>query len=128
MTRDPQPLARITMGRAVPEPEEPPRRHGWWIVPGAVVGILIWIAALTSCAHAEPGCAPYRQAVADLAAGYGERAIMRGLDGRGIAIELLISPAGTWTILAIRPDGIACVVAEGEAAEVVPLPVDERKG
>lgn len=36
-----------------------------------------------------------------------------GLEDRGGMVELFASDAGTWTLIASGPDGMACVVATG---------------
>lgn len=59
------------------------------------------------------GCGAHADVVARLAAKYGEARVGRGLTEGGI-IEVHASEAtGTWTALAITPDGTACVTAAG---------------
>lgn len=64
-------------------------------------------------AIADVQCATHEQAVASLDARYGERQVARGLDDRGVMIEIFASPAGTWTMVIVRPDMTTCVFATG---------------
>lgn len=75
----------------------------------AIAAILL----TTTPAHAEIQCATHDQAVASLDAKYGERQVVRGLDDRGVMIEIFASPKGTWTMVIVRPDMTTCVLATG---------------
>jgi hypothetical protein len=50
---------------------------------------------------------------------YSEEPISMGLSGSGGVIEILVSNAGSWTILITRPTGVSCVVSAGEAWEKI---------
>lgn len=75
------------------------------------------IAALETPARAEspgPVCGERAAMVAALARDYGETPRVRAREARGAIVEIFVSPAGTWTLLATRPDGaISCVVGAG---------------
>lgn len=74
------------------------------------------VAALASDAQAQTPCAPRDQVIAQLEDEYGETRRGVGLQNRGAVVEVYASDAtGTWSILVTRPDGVACLVAAGEA-------------
>ena len=86
---------------------KPCRRAGW----AALI-----LAALTGSADAQSVCAPREHLIARLASEYGETLKGYGLQGDRIVIEIYASDeTGTWTLLATRPDGVACAMAVGEA-------------
>lgn len=83
-------------------------------------------AALVSPAGAAGPCYPRDAIRAHLAERYGERPAGVGLAG-GLLVELLTRPDGaSWTILVIRPDGLACPVAAGEDWKAVNEPAPGR--
>ncbi len=43
-----------------------------------------------------------------------------GQSAAGMVIELFTSPAGTWTLIITRPDGVACLLATGKNWSGVP--------
>lgn len=61
-------------------------------------------------------CAAHADITARLAGGYGERLQARGLLRSGQMLEIWASATGraSWSILVVRPDGIACIVSAGE--------------
>lgn len=65
-------------------------------------------------ASAGPNCAPRDQVVAALAERYGETRQVAGITGDSL-MEVFASPAGTWTLVISRPDGVSCLVAAGDA-------------
>jgi hypothetical protein len=72
------------------------------------------VAAVPIAAYAAGPCYPRDALHAHLAERYGERPAGVGL-AAGQLIELLTRPDGaSWTILVLRPDGLACPVAAGE--------------
>ena len=96
------------------------RRRGW------AFALPLIIAAVPIAAHAGGPCYPRDAIHAHLAERYGERPLGVGL-AAGQLIELLTRPDGaSWTILVIRPDGLACPVAAGEDWTDVSAPAPER--
>lgn len=64
-------------------------------------------------------CAP-RAAILQVAhKNYQEVPVNRGLASSGRMIEVLASPRGTFTLVVISPEGIACIVGDGEAWQAV---------
>lgn len=83
------------------------------------VETLIFIAAasVTAMAYApkalaQDNCAPTEMVHDTLGEQYGESLIFEGLDPRGIA-EIWAGD-NSWSLVITRPDGISCLVAEGQ--------------
>ena len=76
--------------------------------------ILIAFAALglSRPAHAAQ-CGERAVMVIALHDQFGETPRAMGMHDNGALIELFASDAGTWTLIASGPDGMACVVATG---------------
>ena len=93
------------------------------------IAVIVWIFGCASPAEAQAGvvCGVYEQMAAALR-DHGEAPVVRGLDVRGFVAEAWASPAGGWTWISIAADGRACMVAAGEAAEVIALQPEERQG
>lgn len=60
-------------------------------------------------------CAPLASVVERAKTEYGEVPVVRGLERGGLVMTILASPEGSWTMLAVNPMGLACVVATGTA-------------
>jgi len=71
--------------------------------------------APTSSTAGQPICGARDDLVSGLEKKYAETASARGLATAGMMIEVFVSPEGTFTIVATRPDGTACLLAAGEA-------------
>jgi hypothetical protein len=96
------------------------RRRGW------AFALPLIITAAPIGAHAAGPCYPRDAIHAHLAERYGERPLGVGL-AAGQLVELLTRPDGaSWTILVIRPNGLACPVAAGEDWTDVSEPAPER--
>jgi hypothetical protein len=80
-------------------------------------------ALMTAClllsaapAAAQSVCAPREQIIKRLADTYGETRKGYGLQSAQLVVELYASDeTGTWTLIATRPDGVACAMAVGNA-------------
>jgi hypothetical protein len=46
----------------------------------------------------------------------------RGLAADGRLVEIFLAPSGSWSALAARPDGTACLVGAGEAGAILAPP------
>ena len=79
------------------------------------------LAALAPALAAVPKCAPHNEMVALLSAKYKEAPKGLGLVHGTRVVELFVSRAGSWTIVATRLDGKACILAAGKDWEDVPL-------
>jgi len=93
-----------------------------WII---VIGLLVWLvvnfAILQDHAKAQTVCMPRAQFIAFLAEKYGEEPVARGLLASGMVMEMTAAAQrGSWTILFVRPDGIACGMASGDVWTAAP--------
>jgi hypothetical protein len=61
-------------------------------------------------------------ALAGLAATYGEAPRVSALMGPNVLI-ITAAPNGGWTAIEVKPNGESCIVAAGEAFEVMALPI-----
>lgn len=76
--------------------------------------IALAVLAASPVAAQEPQCGPRDPFVKTLADSYGESRVGVGIEARGGLVELYADPDdGSWTLLVVRPDGIACMVSEG---------------
>lgn len=61
-------------------------------------------------------CATHDAVVEKLEGQYGETVVGRGLESETTLYEIWRSPeTGSWTIVLVSPDGVACVMASGAA-------------
>lgn len=68
-------------------------------------------------------CDDRAKVVARLAEKYGEEVQSMGLNASNHVVEIYASEdTGTWTILATRPDGVACLIASGHLWEADAAP------
>ena len=74
-------------------------------------------AAFSFCASASAAqvCAPYESVRRALFEQHGEAVVGTGRDDRELVVQLFATPDGaTWTLVIVRPDGLACLVASGQ--------------
>ncbi|WP_170562756.1 hypothetical protein [Ruegeria atlantica] len=70
-------------------------------------------------AHART-CAPREEVIKRLTETYGERRQGIGIARRGAVMEVFASDhSGSWTITVTLPDGTTCLVASGQAYEMI---------
>lgn len=81
---------------------------------------VLWAPLLTALVllAARPAsaqqCAPAGAMRDWLSGTFGEARVFEGLSAEAMVV-LWLSPAGSWTFVATRPDGVSCIVAAGEA-------------
>jgi hypothetical protein len=93
---------------------------------GRLIALSLAAAVASAPAGAAGPCYPRDAIHAHLAERYGERPVGVGVTA-GQLVELLTRPDGaSWTILVIRPDGLACPVAAGEDWTGVSAPTPGR--
>lgn len=98
------------------------------LVPCLIVTLGL-IAALPTVAQARNACAPRDIVLNRLATTYGETRQSIGLGANNQMVEVFASAeTGSWTITVTRPGGITCLVASGQAFEVLAesLPKPEK--
>ena len=70
--------------------------------------------------QAAPNCAGASDVAQILKEKYGESVFSRALSKRGYVLEMWVNlETGTWTAVVQRSDGLACIVDEGEAFQMV---------
>jgi len=84
-----------------------------------LAGILATTMVTTSSAMAQMVCSERAKFLKHLGDGYSEAPVSMGLASNGSVLEVLASQKGTWTIILTMPNGTSCVVASGEAWEIV---------
>ena len=68
-----------------------------------------------SSAKAAQHCAPRDRVLIQLEKQFEEKVFGRGLATNGkLMIELLVGESGSWTMLASNPNGLSCIMANGE--------------
>ena len=79
--------------------------------------LLMWGVFFATASFAQLACAPYSSVVVKLDQDFGEERQGGGLGGRFV-FEVWASPeTGTWTLLRLDPNGLACVMATGDEWE-----------
>lgn len=65
-------------------------------------------------------CRPYDEVAELLTGGFGEVLLERGLDHRGTMAEWWGNrETGTWSLVTVQPNGVACIPAYGQAFESI---------
>jgi hypothetical protein len=98
---------------------------------GFVVAAATGLFGLATTASAQPPtggrlpCYDYREIARQLGATYHEAPASLWLQSNGNVLQVFTSASsGTWTIVSVLPNGVACVLAAGEnweAVETAPL-------
>lgn len=98
-------------------------------VPTALTSILLAFFAVAgevpraaADAAAIAMCGPRKDVVTQLRESFGEVPTAIALTDFGTLLDLLVSPAGTWTILVTTPNGMGCVLATGRHWEAITAP------
>lgn len=84
----------------------------------ATIGTLLLAAgaeAQTAAPGTLPPCYDYREIARELGTKYEEAPVSLGLQTNGNLLQVFASArSGTWTIVSLMPNGLACVLAAGE--------------
>ncbi|WP_170436065.1 hypothetical protein [Ruegeria arenilitoris] len=84
------------------------------------MGLGIMVLAAQQVQAQTPNCAPRPDVLQRLAETYGETRRGIGMARQGTVMEVFASDdTGTWTITVTLPNGLTCLVAAGEAYEVL---------
>lgn len=95
----------------------------------AALAVATVAATLASAgqAAAQNLCMPRDKIIEVLNTRYAEEPISRGLASGGQMVEVFSSPDGdTWTLLLTAPDGISCMMAEGQGWSSLPQQIVGR--
>ena len=91
--------------------------------------LCVGLLTIASCdVMAQQICAPRAALIQKLESEFQEVPDSIGVTTAGGLFEILVSPAGTWTMLATGPGGISCLVLSGEGFTSVRGPVVKTKG
>lgn len=86
------------------------------------IAAALMTAFLLSAAQAETLCLPEDAMLRSLDHKFGEASYWRGVGFDGsLWLMTRNDETGSWTLLKILPDGNACLMADGEASEVLPV-------
>lgn len=81
--------------------------------------VIAAIAVMASPATGQSICMGYADAVESLYTQHGESIAMSGLvDGGNLIVTFTNPETGDWTMIIVRPDGIACGLAHGASLEL----------
>ena len=83
------------------------------------IAALVVLTGLAVKAQTPP-CIVLTDALAALQQRYGEVPRVSGLASNGSLMIITAGEAGGWSVLLVTPDGQACMVASGDAFEVLP--------
>ena len=88
-----------------------------------MLSAIAFFVTLAPAANAQAACVVRENAVAQLEAGFAQRAVGRGLAPRGAAmVELFVAETGTWTVMVTDTAGRTCIVATGKDwIQIAPL-------
>ncbi len=94
-----------------------------------VITLMIGTIGMLSPAAAEsPQCGPKMAVAKQLAQQFGEVPIVSGISLNN-SMKFFGNPrTGSWSMIFVRPDGIACVLAVGEDMEVSSLAFTQNTG
>jgi hypothetical protein len=90
--------------------------------------ITLTIGMLSPAAAESPQCGPKKAVASQLAQQFGEVPIVSGISLNN-SMKFFGNPrTGSWSMIFVRPDGIACVLAVGEDLEVSSLAFTQNTG
>ena len=90
------------------------------MTPTRLMLLTLPLYALALPAASSPRCGTHEMIVTQLAERYGESRQAIALDGANQVIEVFASDAtGSWTLLVTRADGQSCLLAAGQAFEML---------
>lgn len=78
------------------------------------LALALLLFAFPAFAQQRQLCAPRNALIEKLSQEFGEAPYAGAIDGAGNLMEILTGPKGTWTLLIVRPDKVACIVGSGE--------------
>jgi len=75
------------------------------------ISVMPWLGHVA--AAQQPTCAQHAMLLDLLRSNFFETPVAIGLDEAGRLVEILASPAGTWTVLMTVPGGPTCMITSG---------------
>ena len=83
-------------------------------IRAAALAAFFMSAVLAVPAAGQPICGPRQVLLDNLAKHHNEAPIAIGLAASGQVVEVLVGPAGSWSIVVNNPDGRSCLMGAGE--------------
>lgn len=93
----------------------------------ALLAAAFWAAFFVpaSAGALQLQCVPREALFDSLRASHGEVPAFRGVTAAGALLEVLVGPAGSFTVFFTFPDGLTCPVTTGEGWRDVPQASDD---
>lgn len=85
-----------------------------------LVAAWVLLFAASSAQSQEFICGEYEEIARVLAEQYGEQRRFVGIDATGNLLEMYVAPGGSFTAVLTQPGGPSCLVATGEAGNILP--------
>jgi hypothetical protein len=90
-----------------------------------VVALALSTGSFSSPALAQMACGKRGDFLALLAKQYGETPTVIGITDRGALLDVVVSSAGTWTMMITVAGGPTCIVATGRHWEMLPATAEK---
>ena len=102
------------------------RRFSLFVPVVAIAASLVSTVAVAeppSPAAAQAPCKPWREVAQYLGERYSEHPVAVGLQSDGSLLQVYAATTtSTWTLVSMRPDGMACLIGAGKAWELLATP------
>ncbi len=82
-----------------------------------VIVLATLIAASPALAQESSACVERSEFLKHLSSNYDEAPVAMGLTSTGRVLEVIVSEAGSWTIIVTLPSGLSCGIASGVSWE-----------
>ncbi len=95
----------------------------------ATMGLGLLVLAAGQVKAQTQNCAPRNVVLEKLAEEFSETRRAIGLGAENVVVEIFAATSGSWSIIVTFPNGATCLVASGEAFEMIaePLPAKGDK-
>ena len=95
----------------------------------ATMGLGILVLGAETLTAQTQNCAPRDVVLEKLAEDFAETRRAIGLGAENVVVEIFAAETGSWSIIVTFPNGATCLVASGEAFEMIlePLPAKGDK-
>ena len=90
-----------------------------------VVALALSTGSFSSPALAQMACGKRGDFLAQLEKQYGEAPTVVGITDQGALLDVVVSPAGSWTMMITVAGGPTCIVATGRHWEMLPATAEK---
>ena len=104
------------------------RRFSLFVPVVAIAASLVSTVAVAEppSPAAQAPCKPWREVAQYLGERYSEHPVAVGLQSDGSLLQVYAATTtSTWTLVSMRPDGMACLIGAGKAWELLATPKNE---